>query len=98
MNERTKACAISKAVKETVYKRDRGRCILCGRPGLPEAHYIPRSKGGLGIEQNIVTLCRPCHDLMDNTTARESLRRRVKEHLDLWYPNFSDTDRIYKKE
>lgn len=97
MNERTKACAISKAVKETVYKRDRGRCIICGRPGLPEAHYIPRSKGGLGIEQNIVTLCRPCHDLMDNTTARASLLGRVKEYLDLWYPDFSDEQRIYKK-
>lgn len=97
MNERTKACAISQAVKETVYKRDRGQCVLCGKPGLPEAHYIPRSKGGLGIEQNIVTLCRSCHDLMDNTTARVSLLGRVKEHLDLWYPNFSDEQRIYKK-
>lgn len=97
MNKRTKACAISRAVKEAVYKRDQGRCILCGRPGLPEAHYIPRSKGGLGIEQNIVTLCRPCHDLMDNTTARDALLRRVKEHLDLWYPGFSDEQRIYKK-
>ena len=97
MNARTKALAISKEVKEAVYKRDRGRCILCGAVGLPEAHYIPRSKGGLGIEQNIVTLCRPCHDLMDNTTARESLLRRVKEHLDLWYPNFTDEQRIYHK-
>ncbi len=98
MNKRTKACAISKATKDAVFKRDRGQCVLCGKPGLPEAHYIPRSKGGLGIEQNIVTLCRPCHDLMDNTTARASLLGRVKEHLDLWYPDFSDTERIYKKE
>ena len=97
MNERTKECTICQAVKETVYKRDRGQCVLCGKPGLPEAHYIPRSRGGLGIEQNIVTLCRPCHDLMDNTTARESLLRRVKEHLDLWYPNFTDEQRIYHK-
>ncbi len=97
MNERTKACAISQTVKEAVYKRDRGQCVLCGKPGLPEAHYIPRSCGGLGIEQNIVTLCRPCHDLMDNTTARESLLRRVKEHLELWYPNFTDEQRIYHK-
>ena len=73
MNARTKALAISKEVKETVYKRDRGRCILCGAVGLPEAHYIPRSKGGLGIEQNIVTLCRPCHDKLDNTTERKAL-------------------------
>lgn len=98
MNKRTKALAINKAVKEKVYERDCGLCVLCGRPGLPEAHYIPRSKGGLGIEQNIVTLCRPCHNQMDNTTARENLLRRVKEHLDLWYPNFTDAERVYKKE
>ncbi len=35
---------------------------------------------------------------MDNTTARDSLLKRVKEHLDLWYPDFTDADRIYKKE
>ena len=98
MNKRTKALAITKTVKEAVYKRDCGQCVLCGKPGLPEAHYIPRSQGGLGIEQNIVTLCRPCHDKMDSTTARESLLRRVKEHLDLWYPNFTDAERVYKKE
>ncbi len=98
MNKRTKALAISKTVKEKVYERDCGLCVLCGKPGIPEAHYIPRSKGGLGIEQNIVTLCRPCHNQMDSTTARESLLRRVKTHLDLWYPNFTDADRVYKKE
>lgn len=97
MKERTRACGINKAVKEAVYKRDRGHCILCGKPGLPEAHYIPRSRGGLGIEQNIVTLCRPCHDKLDQSTQRGALLERVKQHLDLWYPGFSDIDRIYKK-
>ena len=97
MNARTKACAISKEVKEAVYKRDRGRCILCGAVGLPEAHYIPRSKGGRGIEQNIVTLCRPCHDRLDNSTERKALLLRVKEHLELWYGDFPDEQRIYTK-
>lgn len=97
MNKRTKALAISQAVKAKVFRRDNGLCILCGRAGLPEAHYIPRSQGGLGIEQNIVTLCRFCHNKLDQTTERGELLERVKEHLDLWYPDFSDTDRIYKK-
>lgn len=98
MKKRTKALAISKAVKETVYKRDRGMCILCGRPGLPEAHYISRAKGGLGIEQNIVTLCRPCHLELDQTTKRRELLQRVKEHLDLWYPDFNEARRYYRRE
>lgn len=98
MNNQAKACAISRAVKEIVYKRDKGCCVLCGKPGLPEAHYIPRSKGGLGIEQNIVTLCRVCHDALDNSTKRGELLERVKDHLQLWYPDFTDNQRIYKKE
>lgn len=97
MNKRTKALAISQSVKAAVYKRDRGLCILCGKAGMPEAHYIPRSQGGLGIEQNIVTVCRICHNRLDQTDERKELLERVKEHLDLWYPNFSDEDRKFKK-
>lgn len=97
MNKRTKALSISKAVKESVYRRDRGMCILCGRPGLPEAHYISRAKGGLGIEQNIVTLCRNCHYELDQTTRRRELLKSVKEHLDIWYLDFTDDERIYRK-
>ena len=68
-SKRTKALSITPKVKKTVYERDGGRCVLCGSPhGLPEAHYIPRSRGGLGIPENIVTLCRNCHRELDQTT------------------------------
>ena len=97
MNDRTKALAISKSVKDTVFKRDGGKCILCGKPGIPEAHYIPRSQGGLGIEENIVTLCRPCHNRLDQTAERERLLERVKQHLELWYPFFEARDRYYRR-
>ena len=61
MHKMTKATSISKSVKKVVYKRDGGRCILCGRNnGEPVAHVIRRSQGGRGIEQNIVTLCPSC--------------------------------------
>lgn len=94
---RTKALSISPKVKKTVFERD-GFCILCGSPnGLPEAHYISRSRGGLGIEQNIVTLCRPCHHRLDLTTERKELLAYVKEYLDQKYPDFSDEKRVYKK-
>ena len=60
MHKMTKATSIPKSVKEAVYERDGGRCILCGRNnGEPVAHVIRRSQGGKGIEQNIVTLCPP---------------------------------------
>lgn len=98
-SERTKALSISSKVKRIVYERDMGCCILCGSPqGLPEGHYIPRSKGGLGIPENIVTLCRECHRRLDQTIERRVLLERVKAHLDLWYPGFKDINRIYRKE
>lgn len=39
-------------------ERDGGYCIVCGRPGSPWCHYIPRAHGGLGIAENIITLVR----------------------------------------
>ena len=71
MHKRTRACAISKKTKQRVYERDMGVCIFCGVPGLPEAHVVSRSRGGLGCEENIVTVCRICHDKLDNSVERQ---------------------------
>lgn len=98
MNRRTKALDISKKVKMTVWERDRHRCILCGSSSaMPNAHYISRSKSGLGIEQNIVTLCMDCHRRLDQSTERKELLNKVKNYLDRFYPNFTDDMRRYKK-
>ena len=94
---RTKALEISQKVKQVVFKRDNGRCVLCGKEGLPEAHYISRAKGGLGIEQNIVCLCRMCHFKLDSTTQRKELLEEVKDYLEMHYPKFNDEKRRYKK-
>lgn len=97
MHKRTKACAISKKTKERVYKRDMGACIFCGAPGLPEAHYIPRSHGGLGIEQNIITACRACHDKLDNSTQRQQMLPKAAAHLRRHYPDWSEQNLIFDK-
>lgn len=96
-SKRTKACEINKKTKEIVYKRDKESCIFCGAPGLPEAHYIPRSHGGLGIPENIITACRPCHDLMDNSTKRQQMLQRAAEHLKRFYPEWNEKSLIYDK-
>lgn len=94
----TKACGISPAVKRAVAERDGGICVVCGRNvGLPEGHYIPRSKMGLGIEENIVCICPECHDKQHARGCGELVRRRMKEHLDRFYPGFPDEDRVYHK-
>ena len=97
MHKRTKACAINKKTKEIVYKRDEGSCIFCGAPGLPEAHYIPRSHGGLGIPENIVTACRPCHDKLDNSTDRQQMLQVAAEHLRQFYEGWNENNLVYDK-
>lgn len=99
-SKRAKALAISKKTKEKVFERDNHKCVLCGSPyGLPEAHYIRRSRGGLGIEQNIVTLCRICHTMYDFGTIveRDIIRQRLREYLKGCYPDWSESDLYYEK-
>lgn len=99
MHKRTKALAIPPEVKERVWHRDHERCIICGsRDAAPVAHFIPRSHGGLGVEQNIVTLCGVCHYNYDNTTLRRVLREVIKEYLKGEYPNWDEKNLYYKKE
>lgn len=48
-----------------IMERDEFKCRICGR-GVPEVtlhidHWIPKSKGGLDIYENLVTLCSECN-------------------------------------
>lgn len=95
MHKQTKATNISKEVKQRVYERDNGCCIICGRAGLPEAHFIRRSRGGLGIEENIITLCRACHQEFDN--GNKQYEELIRSYLQWNYPEWDETKLIYKK-
>ena len=98
MTKRTKALAISKTVREAVMARDGGICVICGRPGDPCAHYVSRAQGGLGIEENIVTLCYGCHMLYDQTVHRIYLRVAIADYLREQYENWDDVRLTYRKE
>ena len=95
MTSQARSRAISKKVKEKVYIRDKGRCVICDAPGAPNAHYISRAQGGLGIEENIVTLCARCHREYDQTIHREAYRCMIKSYLDHHY-DMPDSKRIQK--
>ena len=97
-SKRTIACDITPEVRQTVLERDYRHCAYCGDVGrLDIAHYVSRAKGGLGIEQNLVTLCRLCHHNTDQTTKRKHYLDFMKAYLDVRYPDFNHEDRFYKK-
>lgn len=104
-SKRSKACDIPQKVKEAVWERDGHRCIIChSRTAMPNAHFIPRSKGGLGIEENIVTLCTnfsecKCHYKFDFGTAEEQkeIGEKIEAYLKSKYPNWEKENLIYKR-
>lgn len=53
---------ISAKVKREVWRRDQGKCALCGSNLLLEFdHIIPYSKGGKSTSRNIQLLCQTCN-------------------------------------
>ena len=107
-SQRTKALEIPIKVKQAVAERDSFNdhpcCIWCGKPAplsdtlaFSNAHYIPRSDGGLGIEENILTLCPMCHELFD-TSNRANMKVFFEQHLKGRYSDWDEEKLRYKKE
>ena len=98
-SKRSRACDIPQAVKKKVWERDGERCIICGNTcAMPNAHFISRAQGGLGIPENVVTLCHNCHYAYDNTGRRAIYREKIKGYLQGVYgTEWSEEKLIYKK-
>lgn len=100
-HNQTKATEIPKAVKETVWKRDNCRCILCGKSVPVECaccHFIPRSLGGMGIEENIYTGCFKCHSEQDNGLNTKLYDKSIETYLKgIYGANWSKENLIYRK-
>lgn len=98
MSNWTKATGIPSAARKAVFERDGGRCIFCGSAhGLQAAHIVPRSRGGMGRKENLVTLCWRCHSEMDSTTKREEMQRECINYLLGFYPKWDENDMIYRR-
>ena len=109
MQKRTVALSIPNGVKRAVAERDSMDgwpcCIYCGRPAPSDAmtafscaHYISRAQGGLGIEENILTLCPTCHHKYDATTQREEMRGIFRGYLKEQYAGWCEEDLVFKKQ
>lgn len=105
-SKRSKATDIPMSVKKKVWERDNHCCVVCHNSCnvMPNAHYIPRSKGGLGIEENIVTLCtrftkNDCHYKFDNGTEKEKekIGKIIRDYLKSQYEDWNEEKLIYKK-
>lgn len=105
-SKRAKATDITPQVKQEVFVRDNGRCVVCGNMYnvMPNAHFIPRSRGGLGVPENIVTLCtnlteNKCHFKFDfgSKEEREEIGAKIERYLRSKYPDWNPEDLVYKK-
>ena len=99
-HRQTKACEIPKAVKVAVYERDGHACVLCGKhveQFYANAHFIPRSQGGLGVEENILTLCAYCHRMFDQTVLRSKIKEALCRYLESKHPGWHEQSLYYKK-
>ena len=56
---------INATFRMAILKRDRERCVKCGRTGretlLEVDHIIPVSEGGRTVAENLQTLCEQCN-------------------------------------
>ena len=107
-SKRTKATSFSKDTVTAIMQRDRYQCLFCrlGKYGKSECdwiqdimHYVNRSAGGLGIEQNGVVGCRYHHSLLDNGNKgyRKEMLADMKAYLQEQYPDWNEEDLYYKK-
>ena len=112
MNKSTKQLHFSKETQRSVLERDKG-CIFCRMgyhmqpPGgsslcyviLDVMHYVNRSAGGLGIEENGVTGCRYHHHLLDNGNKglRPEMLEIMEKYLKSIYPDWDKEKLYYKK-
>lgn len=96
----TKATDIPKEVKLKVWERDNHKCIFCEKEvplNLANSHYIKRSQLGLGIEENIMTNCKRCHDLYDDSPYREQMKEKAKKYLMNLYLDWDEKNLVYNK-
>ena len=99
-SKRTKALEITKETKQKVWERDNHRCIFCGKyvpVELANSHFIKRSHGGLGIQQNIMTNCLECHRMFDDSVKRNEMLIYAEAYLKSKYRKWHKEDLKYKK-
>ena len=67
-------------LRNGVLRRDGWRCQLCGTMSNLEVHHKEfRSHSGDDSEQNLITICRKCHQLVHGELRSRSQKNRESE-------------------
>lgn len=110
MAKYTKLLQFDKKTVQRIMERD-GGCIFCKMHFHMECndwmalkikdpmHYINKSAGGLGIEENGAEGCRYHHGLMDNGNkgVRAEMLDLMREYLKGKYPGWDESKLRYNK-
>lgn len=101
--KRKKATDIPDNVRGIVKQRDNWTCIFChhfGESGYDAnqlMHYIPRSQGGLGIEENLALGCPAHHQILDNGADNQKYKDYFREYLQGIYPEWNEKELKFNK-
>lgn len=110
-SKQARAHDFTPAERAAVRERDFNECIFCrigyqlkktteyGRSTKELMHYIPRSRGGLGIRQNAAVGCTDHHRMLDNGAGgeREEMLALFRGYLQGLYPDWNEQDLVYSK-
>lgn len=109
-SKQAKAREFSATVRNKIKERDGGKCIFCTMGYRLEAnwyeknmlsimHYIPRSRNGLGIEENGAVGCVYHHAVMDNGAegVRKEMLEMFRNYLRRQYPDWDEENLVYQK-
>lgn len=111
MSKQARAREFNAASRQIIKERDLHQCIFCrmeyhmedvtwyGQQLLSIMHYIPRSRGGLGIPQNGAMGCQSHHEMLDNGNKgrREEMLQMFRQYLQDHYPDWSEDALTYNK-
>lgn len=108
-SRRSRATEFGKCVRENIKARD-GGCIFCKmKYRMPEEgaygtsqfqimHFIPRSQGGRGIQENGAVGCLYHHEMLDNGKGtRKEMLELFEGYLKERYPLWDKMDLYYRK-
>lgn len=79
---------------QILYNKQSGRCAYCGDPMIVGSemsnhprhvsvdHIIPRSRGGVSSEWNLLAVCRECNCEKGSMSLRDFLMRKFPKDFD----------------